>query len=145
MSAELLRAQPAHPDGGSSGSPACPAPAPWITSNLYLSDVGATNSHLLLLTHHISTIINVFLEVVNPLCFDSIAAKTHSPHPLLVPSPEPPLRVPGGRPHPGRVLPSHRTTQQWLLAAAHPLQTQALRRQQAPDDRRSVRDEPRCL
>ncbi|XP_063207434.1 dual specificity protein phosphatase 18 [Chroicocephalus ridibundus] len=144
MSAELLRAQPAHPNGGGSGSPACPAPAPWITSNLYLSDVGATNSHLLLLTHHISTIINVFLEVVNPLSRHRVPAHP-CPHPLLVPSPEPPLRVPGGRPHLGRVLPSHRTTQQWLLAAAHPLQTQALRRQQAPDDRRSVRDEPRCL
>uniref|UniRef100_A0A663LX35 Dual specificity phosphatase 21 n=1 Tax=Athene cunicularia TaxID=194338 RepID=A0A663LX35_ATHCN len=46
------------------------APAPRITSNLYPGDVVATNSHLLLFTHCISTIINISLEVANTLCPD---------------------------------------------------------------------------
>uniref|UniRef100_A0A8C0EZG0 Dual specificity phosphatase 21 n=1 Tax=Bubo bubo TaxID=30461 RepID=A0A8C0EZG0_BUBBB len=53
-----------------SGSPPGLAPAPRITSNLYLGDVAATNSHLLLFTRCISTIINISLEVVNTLCPD---------------------------------------------------------------------------
>uniref|UniRef100_A0A8C8A4Z1 Dual specificity phosphatase 21 n=1 Tax=Otus sunia TaxID=257818 RepID=A0A8C8A4Z1_9STRI len=73
-------------------------PSPCITSNLYLGDMVATNSHLLLFTRCISTIINISLEVVNTLCpnigylhvpvmdaptthisscFDSMAAKIH--------------------------------------------------------------------
>ncbi|KAM9281835.1 dual specificity protein phosphatase 18 [Morus bassanus] len=92
----MAAAQPVHPNGGGSGSPPNPALAPQITSNLYLSDTVATKSHLLLFTHHISTIINVSLEVVNTLCpnikypvmdapdalisscFNSVAAKIHS-------------------------------------------------------------------
>ncbi|XP_074015905.1 dual specificity protein phosphatase 18 [Numenius arquata] len=123
------------------------APAPWITSNLYLSVTVATNSHLLLFTYHISTIINISLErgdtqgmdTAPPCCWVSRS------HHLLVLPPEAPLHVPSRRPHLDQVLPSHRTTQQWLLAAAHPAPTQTLWCQQAPNDHLSIRDEPQCL
>uniref|UniRef100_A0A663DVM9 Dual specificity phosphatase 21 n=1 Tax=Aquila chrysaetos chrysaetos TaxID=223781 RepID=A0A663DVM9_AQUCH len=44
-----------HPNGSGFGSP---APAPQITSILYLGDTVATNSHLLLFSHRISTVIH---------------------------------------------------------------------------------------
>ncbi|XP_010126338.1 PREDICTED: dual specificity protein phosphatase 18-like [Chlamydotis macqueenii] len=88
--------------------PPPPPPAPPAFSSLYLGDVVATNSHLLLFAHRISTIINISLEVVNTLCpnieylrvptldtptarisscFNSIPAES----PLLGLSPEAPL------------------------------------------------------
>uniref|UniRef100_A0A8B9Z1N0 Dual specificity phosphatase 21 n=1 Tax=Buteo japonicus TaxID=224669 RepID=A0A8B9Z1N0_9AVES len=56
--------------------------APQITSILYLGDTVATNSHLLLFSHHIGTYLRI-LVMDGPAarisrCFDSVAAKIHS-------------------------------------------------------------------
>ncbi|XP_009891640.1 PREDICTED: dual specificity protein phosphatase 18 [Charadrius vociferus] len=138
----------------------------------------ATNSHLLLITHRISTIINVSLEVVNTLCptveylhvpvmdaaathisscFNSMAAKIHSVgthrgpallHCTAGVSRSPPSAWPisgSTTPRPWvkscrRIVEPNNGFWQQLIHYEY-----KLRRQQAPNDQLSVRNETQCL